>query len=91
MAKDADGQEIKLYRTDNPHVDGMLLGHVVKDNVVWVTDLSTPSKSMCNGVSIRGSLIAAVPEFVLARTSRLRMTCSQDSTDELQTGIDGRR
>jgi hypothetical protein len=41
--KDADGQEIKLYRIDNPHVDGMLLGHVVKDNVVWVTDLWSPT------------------------------------------------
>jgi len=41
--KDTDGQEIKLYRIDNPHVDGMLLGHVVKDNVVWVTDLWSPT------------------------------------------------
>jgi glyoxylase-like metal-dependent hydrolase (beta-lactamase superfamily II) len=41
---DADGQEIKLYRIDNPHVDGMLLGHIVKDNVVWVTDLYSPGR-----------------------------------------------
>ena len=40
--KDADGSEIKLTRIDNPHVDGMLLGHVVRDNVVWVTDLYSP-------------------------------------------------
>ena len=25
----------------NPHVDGMLIGHVVKPNIVWVTDLLT--------------------------------------------------
>ncbi len=37
-----DGGEIRLYRIDNPHVDGMLLGHVVNDNVVWVTDLYSP-------------------------------------------------
>jgi glyoxylase-like metal-dependent hydrolase (beta-lactamase superfamily II) len=37
-----DGGEIRLYRIDNPHVDGMLIGHVVKDNVVWVTDLYSP-------------------------------------------------
>jgi hypothetical protein len=37
-----DTVEIKLYRIDNPHVDGMLLGHVVKENVVWVTDLWNP-------------------------------------------------
>ena len=29
-----EGGEIRLYRIDNPHVDGMLLGHVVNDNVV---------------------------------------------------------
>jgi glyoxylase-like metal-dependent hydrolase (beta-lactamase superfamily II) len=41
--KDADGEEIRLYRIDNPHVDGMLMGHVVKGNVVWVTDLWSPA------------------------------------------------
>jgi hypothetical protein len=39
-----DGGEIRLYRIDNPHVDGMLLGHVVKDNVVWLTDLYSPGR-----------------------------------------------
>jgi Metallo-beta-lactamase superfamily len=39
-----DGGEIRLYRIDNPDVDGMLLGHVVKDNVVWVTDLYSPGR-----------------------------------------------
>jgi hypothetical protein len=39
-----DGQsEIRLYSIPNPHVDGMLIGHVVKDNVVWVTDLWSPA------------------------------------------------
>jgi hypothetical protein len=37
-----DTVEIKLYRIDNPHVDGMLMGHVVKENVVWLTDLWSP-------------------------------------------------
>jgi hypothetical protein len=37
-----DGGEIRLYRIDNPHVDGMLIGHVLKENVVWVTDLYSP-------------------------------------------------
>lgn len=36
-----DGEEIRLYRILNPHVDGMLIGHVVKPNIVWVTDLLT--------------------------------------------------
>src|SRR5258705_13371092 len=40
--KDADGQEIKLYRIDNPHVAGILLGHVVKEKVLGVTDLGPP-------------------------------------------------
>ena len=37
-----DTVEIKLHRIDNPHVDGMLLGHVPKENIVWVTDLWNP-------------------------------------------------
>lgn len=39
--KDASG-EVRLHRIDNPHVDGMLIGHVVKPNIVWVTDLYSP-------------------------------------------------
>jgi hypothetical protein len=34
--------EINLYNIPNPHVEGMLLVHVVKDNVLWVTDLVSP-------------------------------------------------
>jgi glyoxylase-like metal-dependent hydrolase (beta-lactamase superfamily II) len=37
-----DTVEINLYNIPNPHVDGMLIVHVVKDNVVWVTDLVSP-------------------------------------------------
>jgi hypothetical protein len=43
ILKDADGEAIRIYRIDYPHVDGMLLGHVVKDNVAWVTDLWSPT------------------------------------------------
>jgi glyoxylase-like metal-dependent hydrolase (beta-lactamase superfamily II) len=38
-----DGEEIRLYRILNPHVDGLLIGHVVKPNIVWATDLLAPS------------------------------------------------
>ena len=37
-----DTAEINLYNIPNPHVDGFLLIHVVKDNVLWVTDLISP-------------------------------------------------
>jgi len=37
-----DTVEINLYNTPNPHVDGYLLAHVVKDNILWVTDLISP-------------------------------------------------
>jgi glyoxylase-like metal-dependent hydrolase (beta-lactamase superfamily II) len=37
-----DMAEINLYNIPNPHVDGYLLIHVVKDNIVWVTDLISP-------------------------------------------------
>jgi glyoxylase-like metal-dependent hydrolase (beta-lactamase superfamily II) len=37
-----DTAEVNLYNIPNPHVDGMLIVHVVKENVVWVTDLVSP-------------------------------------------------
>jgi glyoxylase-like metal-dependent hydrolase (beta-lactamase superfamily II) len=37
-----DTEEITLYNIPNPHVDGMLIGHVGKANVLWVTDLISP-------------------------------------------------
>jgi glyoxylase-like metal-dependent hydrolase (beta-lactamase superfamily II) len=37
-----DSAEINLYNIPNPHVDGFLLVHVVKDNILWVTDLISP-------------------------------------------------
>ncbi len=38
-----DGEEIRLYRILNPHVDALLIGQVVKPNIVWATDLLPPS------------------------------------------------
>src|SRR2546427_3497604 len=37
-----DVAEINLYNIPNPHVDGYLLIHVAKDNILWVTDLISP-------------------------------------------------
>jgi glyoxylase-like metal-dependent hydrolase (beta-lactamase superfamily II) len=37
-----DTIELRLYNIPNPHVDGMIIGHVVKENVVYVTDLISP-------------------------------------------------
>jgi glyoxylase-like metal-dependent hydrolase (beta-lactamase superfamily II) len=34
--------EIRLYNIPNPHVDGMIIGHVIGPNVLWVTDLISP-------------------------------------------------
>ena len=34
--------EINLYNIPNPHSDGMIIGHVVGPNLVWVTDLISP-------------------------------------------------
>jgi len=34
--------EIRIYNIKNPHADGYLLGHVIKENVVFVTDLISP-------------------------------------------------
>jgi glyoxylase-like metal-dependent hydrolase (beta-lactamase superfamily II) len=37
-----DVGEIRIYNIKNPHAEGYLLGHVVKENVVFVTDLISP-------------------------------------------------
>jgi glyoxylase-like metal-dependent hydrolase (beta-lactamase superfamily II) len=37
-----DSGEIRLYNITNPHSDGMILGHVVGPNVVFVTDILSP-------------------------------------------------
>ena len=42
MALKDDGGEIRLYKIANPHSDGLLIGHVVNENIVWVTDLYSP-------------------------------------------------
>ena len=36
--------EINLYNIPNPHVDGMVIGHVVQPNIVWVTDIWSPGR-----------------------------------------------
>jgi glyoxylase-like metal-dependent hydrolase (beta-lactamase superfamily II) len=40
--KDDAGNEIRLYNIPNPHAEGYILSHVVKDNIVYVTDLISP-------------------------------------------------
>jgi glyoxylase-like metal-dependent hydrolase (beta-lactamase superfamily II) len=42
MALKDDVGEIRLYNIPNPHAQGMIIGHVVKDNIVFVTDLVSP-------------------------------------------------
>jgi len=42
MSLKDDTVEINLYNIANPHVDGMIIGHVVQPNIVWVTDLISP-------------------------------------------------
>src|SRR6185312_3058087 len=37
-----DTAEVRVINIPNPHVDGMLIGHVVVSNVVYVTDLISP-------------------------------------------------
>jgi glyoxylase-like metal-dependent hydrolase (beta-lactamase superfamily II) len=42
MSLKDDGGEIRLYRIPNPHVEAMLIGYVVNDDLVWVTDVYSP-------------------------------------------------
>jgi len=37
-----DTVQINLHNIPNPHSEGMLIGHVVQANVLWVTDLISP-------------------------------------------------
>ena len=37
-----DSMEIKLLNIPNPHVDGMIIAHLVGPNIVYVTDLISP-------------------------------------------------
>jgi glyoxylase-like metal-dependent hydrolase (beta-lactamase superfamily II) len=42
VLKDGAGNEVRLYNIANPHVQGMIIGYVVKPNIVYVTDLISP-------------------------------------------------
>ncbi|PYU21573.1 MAG: hypothetical protein DMG32_20125 [Acidobacteria bacterium] len=42
MSLKDDTDEIRLFNISNPHVQGMLIGYVVKSNVAYVTDLVSP-------------------------------------------------
>jgi glyoxylase-like metal-dependent hydrolase (beta-lactamase superfamily II) len=42
MSLKDDTDEILIYNITNPHVQGMFIGHVVKGNVLYVTDLISP-------------------------------------------------
>jgi len=39
-----DSREIRLYNVANPHVEGMLIGYIVNDDLVWVTDMYSPAR-----------------------------------------------
>jgi glyoxylase-like metal-dependent hydrolase (beta-lactamase superfamily II) len=39
-----DGEEIRLYNITNPHVEGMLVGYMPKDDILWVTDMYSPAR-----------------------------------------------
>jgi glyoxylase-like metal-dependent hydrolase (beta-lactamase superfamily II) len=44
MSLKDDMIEINLHNIPNPHVDGMIIGHVATDNIVWVTDIWSPGR-----------------------------------------------
>jgi glyoxylase-like metal-dependent hydrolase (beta-lactamase superfamily II) len=44
MSLKDDTVEINLHNIPNPHSDGMILGHVATDNIVWVTDIWSPGR-----------------------------------------------
>lgn len=42
MSLKDDTVTINLYNVANPHVDGMIIAHVVQPNLLYVTDLISP-------------------------------------------------
>jgi hypothetical protein len=57
-----DSVEIRLHKIANPHVDGMLVGHVVQPNVVWVTDIWSPGRDAAKNAGVM-ALNAAVKKL----------------------------
>jgi glyoxylase-like metal-dependent hydrolase (beta-lactamase superfamily II) len=48
-----DTIQINLHNIPNPHSEGMLIGHVVGANIVWVTDLISPRGPIArNGATV---------------------------------------
>jgi len=48
-----DTIQINLHNIPNPHSEGMLIGHVVGANIVWVTDLVSPRGPIArNGATV---------------------------------------
>ncbi len=39
-----DRSEVQLFNVPNPHAYGMLIGHIVNDGLVWITDMYSPSR-----------------------------------------------
>jgi glyoxylase-like metal-dependent hydrolase (beta-lactamase superfamily II) len=39
-----DDREIRLYNIANPHAEGMLIGYLPKEGIVWVTDMYSPAR-----------------------------------------------
>jgi glyoxylase-like metal-dependent hydrolase (beta-lactamase superfamily II) len=42
MTLQDDTRKIRLFNIANPHVDGMLIGDIAPDDILWVTDLYSP-------------------------------------------------
>ena len=52
-------EEIRFIRVDNPHVEGMLIAHVVKENIVFDSDLYSPMRDKAktpNNTAFLGTL-----------------------------------
>jgi hypothetical protein len=53
MSLKDDSVEIRLHKIANPHVDGMLIAHVVQPNVVWVTDIWSPGRDSAKNPGVQ--------------------------------------
>ncbi|MBV9629737.1 MAG: hypothetical protein JO230_16705 [Xanthobacteraceae bacterium] len=81
-----DGEEIRLYRILNPHVEALLIGYVVKPNVVWATDLLSGSADPTKSGGAR-ALALALQRFGISNATIARGNGTTIKESELTAGL----
>lgn len=84
MALKDDTVQINLHNIANPHSEGMLIGHVVQPNILWVTDLISP-----RGPIARNSATVAVGDALRRHNITNALIAGGHGTTAKQAEIGG--